>query len=201
MTQTLTTPRSIGARTSALRRSPEQSRQDFTTLLDVLSRPGKIGRLDVPDGVPGTALAACGLLDVEVGTHVLADDQDWAEAVHVATKAPRAHLREARTVIALRPVTADEVAGLSRGSAIDPEYGTRLFTPVESVGFGATVLSLHGPGIRGERRLAVDGLPVEVIEALVAANAGFPAGIDTFLVAADGSVVGLPRTTRIGIGD
>lgn len=205
MTETLTpadTSVSVGARTRALRRTPEQTRQDFTTLLDVLSRPGKIGRLDVPDGVPGTALAACGLLDVEVPTHVLADDQAWVDAVHAATNAPRAEPGSARTVVALRPVTAGEIVELNRGDALDPELGARLFTPVETVAVeapGAVVLSLTGPGIRDERRLAIRGLPVDVIEALIAANAAFPAGVDTFLVAADGSVAGLPRTTRVRV--
>jgi alpha-D-ribose 1-methylphosphonate 5-triphosphate synthase subunit PhnH len=58
---------------------------------------------------------------------------------------------------------------------------------------------LSGPGIRGERQVVVDGLAVEVVEALIAANSAFPAGVDTFFVAADGSVIGLPRTTRVRI--
>ncbi|MGP4097489.1 phosphonate C-P lyase system protein PhnH [Nonomuraea sp. KM90] len=61
------------------------------------------------------------------------------------------------------------------------------------------VLVLSGPGVPGTRRLRVTGLAREVFAALAAANAGFPAGVDTFLVAADGTVAGLPRSTRIEI--
>ncbi|MBI0385230.1 phosphonate C-P lyase system protein PhnH, partial [Streptomyces albiflaviniger] len=48
-----------------------------------------------------------------------------------------------------------------------------------------------------ERHLAVRGLIEETAAALAAANAAFPCGMDVFLVAADGSVAGLPRTTRV----
>lgn len=203
-----TTESGAGARAKALRRDSDNSRRDFTTLLDVLARPGTIGVLDVRDGAPAVAIAACGLLDVEVGTHVIsglaADEQSWADAVYAATNAPRSELGTARTVVALRPVTALEIADLNRGDALNPEHGARLFAAVDSVaepGTAAdeTVLSLSGPGIRGVRQLAVRGLAVSVFEALIAANASFPAGVDTFLVAADGAVAGLPRTTRVRI--
>ncbi|MFC7583667.1 phosphonate C-P lyase system protein PhnH [Nonomuraea antimicrobica] len=62
-----------------------------------------------------------------------------------------------------------------------------------------TVLTLSGPGVPGTRRLRVAGLHRDVFAALAAANAAFPAGIDTFLVARDGTVAGLPRSTRIEI--
>ncbi|MFD0647648.1 phosphonate C-P lyase system protein PhnH [Streptomyces malaysiensis subsp. malaysiensis] len=94
-------------RIRALRRTPQQSQLDFTALLDVLARPGRVRRLAVPDAAPAAAVAACGLIDVEVPVHVLTDpDPDsaaWADAVYAATGAQRAELPAARTVIALRP--------------------------------------------------------------------------------------------------
>jgi alpha-D-ribose 1-methylphosphonate 5-triphosphate synthase subunit PhnH len=58
-------------------------------------------------------------------------------------------------------------------------------------------LSLSGPGVPGTRQLAVRGLPPAVFDAISEANQAFPAGIDTFLVTADGKVAGLPRSVRI----
>lgn len=194
-----------GARVGALRRTATDAQRDFTTLLDVLARPGKIGRLQVPAGVPAAALAACGLVDVEVELRVLTGDdtegQDWGEAVHAATSAPRSELEFARTVLALRPVTADEVAQLPRGDALNPERGARLFATVDELtpGDGPLTLRLTGPGVPGERLLGVRGLPAAVFEALATANSGFPLGVDTFLVAGDGAVAGLPRSTRLSI--
>jgi alpha-D-ribose 1-methylphosphonate 5-triphosphate synthase subunit PhnH len=234
-----------GARVGALRRTPSASQRDFTTLLDVLSRPGKVGCLAVPDGVPAVALAAA-----EVALHVLdgvaddgshnpespadtahtagavsADDsgvRGWGAAVHAVTNAPRTELEFARTVLALRRVTADEVRRLPRGDALNPERGARLFAAVaglEAEGSeqdgsapggpapagapadaDAVPLRLTGPGVREERLLTVRGLPAGVFTALAAVNDAFPLGVDTFLVAPDGSVAGLPRSTRIVVG-
>lgn len=205
MTETMpaAAPRGAGAMAGALRRTPAQSQRDFTVLLDVLARPGKRAALRVPDGVPPAALAAAGLVDVEVPLHVLADGTRdgarWAEAVHAAGNAPRSELEFARTVLALRPVTPDEVARLPRGDALDPERGARLFASVAELtdGRGGVRLRLAGPGVPGERVIGVRGLSAEVFTALAAANSGFPLGVDTFLVAADGTVAGLPRTTRV----
>jgi alpha-D-ribose 1-methylphosphonate 5-triphosphate synthase subunit PhnH len=196
------TPRSAGAMAGALRRSPAESQRDYTVLLDVLARPGKRGVLRVPDGVPPAALAAAGLVDVEVPLCVLADpaqEGGWDAAVHAASNAPRSELEFARAVLALRAVTPAEVACLPRGDALNPERGARLFASVAGLtdGSAGVRLRLAGPGIPGERTLGVQGLPAAVFTALAAANSAFPLGIDTFLVAADGTVAGLPRTTRV----
>ncbi|WP_372350847.1 phosphonate C-P lyase system protein PhnH [Streptomyces sp. KL116D] len=188
----------------ALRRTSVASQRDFTALLDVLARPGRVRELEVPEGAPAAALAACGLLDVEVRTHVLAspDDTLWAEALHAATSAPHAELSRARTVVALRPVTADDITALAVGTPLAPENGARLFASVDALdgdGPHDVDLLLSGPGIPdgSERRLRVRGLDPTVLEALARANSSFPCGVDVFLVAADGRVAGLPRTTRV----
>ncbi|MCQ8186982.1 phosphonate C-P lyase system protein PhnH [Streptomyces rugosispiralis] len=193
-------------RVRALRRMPQQSQRDFTALLDVLARPGRIRRLTLPEAAPAAAVAGCGLIDVEVPVHVLTgpdpDSAAWAEAVYAATGAPRAALPDARTVIALRPLTPEDIAALHRGTPLDPETGARLFAQVDAVGGQGphdTELLLSGPGVPDgtERRLAVRGLTADTVAALAAANAEFPCGVDLFLAAADGSVAGLPRTTRV----
>nr|WTB33480.1 phosphonate C-P lyase system protein PhnH [Streptomyces sp. NBC_00830] len=193
-----------GAWVRALRRTPQDSRSDFTVLLDVLARPGRVRQLTVPDGTPPAAVAACGLLDVEVSSHVLTAPgaAAWADAVHEATGAPRAGLSAARTVVALRPLTAEDIAALAVGTPLDPETGARVFAQVEAVGGEGphdVDLLLAGPGVPDgeDRRLAVRGLSAPVVAALAEANADFPCGVDVFLVAADGQVAALPRTTRL----
>ena len=52
--------------------------------------------------------------------------QAWADAVHAATEAPRVpELSAARTVVALRPLTADRHRGPGRGDALNPEHGAQ----------------------------------------------------------------------------
>ncbi|MBB5935473.1 phosphonate C-P lyase system protein PhnH [Streptomyces zagrosensis] len=210
-----------GARARALRRSPQESQRDFTVLLDVLARPGRIGALRTAAGAPVAAVAACGLADVEVALHVLAadgsEDAAWAQAVYTATGALNTTAAAARCVVALRPLTVEDVGVLHRGEPLDPETGARVFAQVDTLTDGAlaggvhgaddrdgaegdaVLLSLTGPGIADENRLAVRGLSATTVQALSEANADYPRGIDVFLCARDGSVAGLPRTTRVRV--
>ncbi|HEY3681779.1 MAG TPA: phosphonate C-P lyase system protein PhnH [Streptosporangiaceae bacterium] len=194
-----------GADVRAVARTAEQTQVDFRVLLDALSRPGTIGRLDAPAGAPAATVPAAGLADVEVRLAVYArpGDQRWAAAVYAATGAPYAGPEEARMVLALRPPTPDELRALPRGDALAPELGARLVIAVGALRHspepGDVALTLRGPGVRDTAALAVSGLDAAVFAALEEVNAGFPAGVDTFLVAADGTVAGLPRTTRIEI--
>ncbi|WP_165969890.1 phosphonate C-P lyase system protein PhnH [Nonomuraea terrae] len=212
---TVTEVRGIGVYVRAVTPTAAQAQADFRVLLDVLSRPGVLGRVGRGDGPAALAVAA-GLADVEVPTAVLTapGEEHWAQALHLGTSAPPAAPQAARMVVALRPPAAEEITALPRGDALHPEFGARLIAAVTVLeGEGpvpsalevpgargpGVVLSLSGPGVPGARRLRVAGLPREVFAALAAANADFPAGVDTFLVAADGTVAGLPRSTRIEI--
>ncbi|WP_433430835.1 phosphonate C-P lyase system protein PhnH [Nonomuraea sp. CA-141351] len=190
----------IGVHVRAMTPTPAQAQADFRALLNALSRPGVLDAVGRADGPPALTVAA-GLADVEVPTAVLTDsgDEHWARALHLATSAPVAPPEAARMVVALRPPTAAEIAAMRRGDALHPEHGTRLIAAVTTLGEEGVGLALRGPGVPGTRRLRVAGLPRAVFAALAEANAGFPAGIDTFLVAGDGTVAGLPRSTRIEI--
>jgi alpha-D-ribose 1-methylphosphonate 5-triphosphate synthase subunit PhnH len=64
---------------------------------------------------------------------------------------------------------------------------------------GTTVIALSGPGVPGSRRIEVAGPPPAMFRALAAVNTAFPAGVDVFLVAGDGTVAGLPRSSHITI--
>jgi alpha-D-ribose 1-methylphosphonate 5-triphosphate synthase subunit PhnH len=55
---------------------------------------------------------------------------------------------------------------------------------------------LKGPGIKGESRLSVSGLPTGIIAMLADNHALFPRGVDLVLAGPDG-VAALPRTTRV----
>lgn len=187
----------------ALTRTPTQSQQDFRLLIDVLCRPGTVRALELaarPD-VPAAAVVAAGLADVEVSLAVLEDGERWAAALHSATGASTAPLATAQLVVALRTPMAPEILALARGDALHPELGSRLVIAVSALGEPDAPVTLHlrGPGVVDENELRISGIPADVLEALSLANAEFPAGVDTFLVAADGRVAALPRSSRIRI--
>lgn len=189
---------SVARAVESVRRTPELAQRDFRTLIDVLARPGVVGQLEVRPPAPAATIPVAGLADLEVSLAVLSSDTEWRRVVELVTAARPAALEQARMVLALRPITPDEIALLSKGDPLAPELGARLVQAVDALGeAGEVSLSLRGPGVPGTRRLAVRGLPVPVFDALSEANQAFPAGIDTFLVAADGKVAGLPRSVRI----
>jgi alpha-D-ribose 1-methylphosphonate 5-triphosphate synthase subunit PhnH len=196
----------VGSYVQSLTVPPDVAQADFRALLAALAEPGTLTTITPPAGVPAALAVAAGLADVEVPVCVLtgAGTEHWTQALQLATSAPSARLEDARMIVALRSPSVDEVAALPRGDALHPELGARLIltvaglTVAEDTGTG-TVLALAGPGVPGSRRIRVSGPPSEVFHALAAVNTAFPAGVDTFLVAADGTVAGLPRSTRISI--
>ncbi len=76
------------------------------------------------------------------------------------------------------------------------EYPDRSTTVVLAAGLNETAVVLKGPGINGELRTILP-LPAGDFLAQWADNrARFPRGVDLLLVR-NGTVIGLPRTTRI----
>jgi alpha-D-ribose 1-methylphosphonate 5-triphosphate synthase subunit PhnH len=198
--------------------TPGGAQAVFRATLDVLARPGAVKRLpsaaDEPLAahVPAALLPLLALADLSTPVCVV-DEEDaagltaWDEIVRVATNAPRAPLGAARLVAALRPLTAGELAGLRTGTAAAPEDGALACLAVAGIATAtdpgsehdsaAMRLRLSGPGVPGTRTVAVTGLPAGFAAARRGLVAGFPAGADLLLIAPDGAMTGLPRTTTL----
>jgi len=206
------TPTATLADPAAARLTGACSQRAFSVLLDTLARPGSVGSLDavgLPDGVPPALVLPLALADVEVSVAIVAADDTWQRFVVDVTGARTAPPDEAAMVVHLTTPDRDAVLALRRGTGESPEGGARLAVAVEAVQAyeagtpvdGALVLEVSGPGVDGTRRLAVAGLPATVLDAIATANRVFPAGIDTWLVAPDGSIAALSRSTRLALAD
>ncbi len=87
----------------------------------------------------------------------------------------------------------DDLSGFYSGSERFPDQSCTLLVQLEGLDGGPT-LAWSGPGILGQREVS---LPVPgVLWQQRAAHSDFPRGLDLFF-AADQSVIGLPRSTRI----
>jgi len=87
------------------------------------------------------------------------------------------------------------LAAFNAGTDADPESSTTLVLDVDAWREGEG-WRLSGPGIGGERQLAVQGLPADFAAQWAHNHAAFPRGVDAYLTSAQ-ALVGLPRTTRI----
>ncbi|MEU6654391.1 phosphonate C-P lyase system protein PhnH [Streptomyces sp. NPDC046900] len=186
---------------AAAKLRPAQAQGVFRAVLDALAQPGRVTRF--PAGVPGTVppalLPVLALADLGTGVCVLEEDgsRRWSDAVGVATNAPAVPLEQARLAAAVRPVAAEEILRLARGTADAPEDGAVLCLPVTALEGGPSTWRLSGPGVPGERAVAPLGLPEGFVAARAELVGGFPAGADLLLATPDGRVMGLPRSTTV----
>ncbi|MBL1118048.1 phosphonate C-P lyase system protein PhnH [Streptomyces sp. 110] len=188
---------------TAAKLRPAQAQGVFRAVLDALARPGTVTRFpsDALGVVPSALLPVLALADLGTGVHILEEDgsRRWSDVVSVATNAPAVPLEKARLAAAVRPVAAEEIPRLARGTAEAPEDGAVLCLPVAALEGGASAWRLSGPGVPGERDIAPRGVPDGFVAARAEAVGGFPAGVDLLLATPDGRVMGLPRSTTVTI--
>jgi alpha-D-ribose 1-methylphosphonate 5-triphosphate synthase subunit PhnH len=173
----------------------DTSQRTFRAVLDALARPGLPALLPGAD-VPAALLPVLALADLDTPACVLGDtaEGDWVGALTTVTSAPVAPIGDARLVAALRPLAPGELAAVRTGSAGAPEEAALVALAVPALD-GGPALTLTGPGVPGTRTVAPRDLPPDLV-ATRAATA-FPAGADLLLVTPDGTVLGIPRSTRI----
>ncbi|MEE2033479.1 phosphonate C-P lyase system protein PhnH [Rhodococcus chondri] len=178
---------------------PVVAQRVYRSVLDAFTRPGRVRTL--PDTeFPPALLPALALADLETGVTVLeADDTDWSEVLAVATGAPVAAAAHSKYVTVLRPVAAEDLATADRGCALSPESAATVVCAIPSLDGGVPV-TLTGPGIAETEAISPQGFDEALWNARAVATADFPAGIDLLLVADDGTMLGVPRTTRVRTG-
>jgi len=189
------------------------SRAVYRSLLDALARPGAVSPPvpGVAASIPPALLPLLSLADLDVTFSLISwDDDAWTDVVASVTGArPVGDLADADIVAALRPPSPSEIDLLRTGDAFRPELGSRLVIACGALGLvgddetnrieqaDETIrFTVEGPGASPSRTVIAAGLDAAVIARLAERNAAFPAGVDTWLVAADGSMIGLPRSVR-----
>lgn len=178
----------------------------FRAVMDALANPGRMQALAAPLQAPaGLApeLAAVALTLCDHDTNV------WLDPSLIESEAVVAWLRFHTAA----PLTTDparaQFALVSGAAALPPlaqcalgtdEYPDRSTTIVLSVPMldGGTDLVLRGPGVDGHTHIAPQGLPADFFDQWSSNCAEFPRGVD-LLLAGEGQVLGLPRTTRIAL--
>lgn len=177
--------------------SDRSSLATFHALLEALSRPGR--RVPWPAPLPGDIVDAIimarvgdALLDTETTFYTL--DPRLRERFQnlgaAAAPIPNAEFIFADAAESKLTLVASEA---SVGSWMAPEDGASLVIAAPFDGTLAAVL--RGPGIQGERRLALPRIPRAFWE-VRNRRIAYPLGWDLFLVEERG-IIGIPRTTDV----
>ena len=183
--------------------TPRASREQraFRALLDAMSRPGSVHRLE-SGSQPGAAILALfeALVDHEVSFAVVPPAAETTEAILRLTGRRLAPVSEAAYVLATGPGIEVALANACTGDPEYPDRGATVIAVVESLaaepGPGLELV-LQGPGINGCCSLRVAGLPPRAVPLFLERNAEVPLGVDLVLLAPDGRLTCLPRYTRI----
>jgi alpha-D-ribose 1-methylphosphonate 5-triphosphate synthase subunit PhnH len=180
----------------------QQSQRTFRIVLDAVAHPGRVfaltDRIEPPAPLHTAAAAlALTLLDFEtplwVDLTVGADARDW---LRFHTGAPIVERpRDAGFALVADSGRLPALDVFSRGTDERPERSATLIVQVADLR-PHEGHRLTGPGIAGEARLAVRGLPATFWDALRDNHAQFPRGVDVLLTAGP-RLAALARTTRV----
>lgn len=171
------------------------TRRTFRALLDATARPGTV--TPAPTEPADHAVLAT-LVDHEVGLHT--EDDRLREALATAGRLTPAPF-ETADLIHVHGGTDGRIGEAARGTLKEPGEGATVVVRVDGLAAGAgdepadgvVTVAVTGPGVDGERRLRVAGLPAAEIEAVAAATDGFPRGIELVLAAPE-RIAALPRS-------
>ncbi len=175
----------------------------FRTVLQAMSRPGRIQAVHCDAQVPAEAHPAA----AAVLLALLDQDCTLWLSPRLARSSAGVYLRfHTGCCLVDTPAQAqfawvaggDEfpvLATLAAGSEFEPEDSATCIAQVDSLD-DATGWVLRGPGVQGVQHLAVRGLPQDFPDQWLANHTRFPLGVDLLLTAGD-RLAGLPRSTSL----
>ena len=172
----------------------------FRAILEATAHPGRIVSLAAASaGCPlGSAATAIALTLCDIDTPVWLDVAAAPAAQYLAFHcgAPLApDLGEARFAFIGNPAGLPPLDEFALGSDEYPERSATLVIEAGGLAQGSG-MRLAGPGIRGETRLGVVGLPTRFWAERAALSGLFPRGLDVLFVSGR-DLAALPRSTRI----
>ncbi|HML09248.1 MAG TPA: phosphonate C-P lyase system protein PhnH [Stellaceae bacterium] len=173
----------------------------FRAVLDAMANPGRIVTMPValPCSLPlGAAAAAIALSLCDGDTPVWLDTASAAASSYLIFHcgAPLAAMPgEASFAFLTDPAAMPPLDSFALGTDEYPERSATLVIEVPRLA-DAGGLRLRGPGIKGEARLEIAGLPARFWVERAALAELFPRGLDILFVCGD-ALVAVPRSTQI----
>lgn len=176
------------------------SQRVFRIVLSALSNPASLHALADLPVPPAPMHAAAGAVLLTLSDY---ETPVWLQS---PTEASAAWLRfhcgtplvtkakEAQFALIDRPLAMPPLSGFAQGLAEYPDRSATLIVQVR--GFSSEGPLFSGPGINGQRRIGIDGLPSDFWQSWQNNRAIAPLGVDILFVSGT-SVVGLPRSIDV----
>lgn len=175
----------------------------FRTVLEAMSRPGRVQRLNLrlapPAALaPATAAVLLTLVDAETSLWLDAGSRTETEAwARFHCGCPLA-VSPSEAAFILATGAPPPLGALLQGTDEEPESGATLILQVGGLESGHG-WRLRGPGIQREHRLHVAGAPQGFLAAWAIQRGLYPRGVDIILCAGE-QVAALPRGISIEEG-
>lgn len=184
-----------------------QSQTTFRAVMDALANPGTQRKVVTPTAMQGRLTPELAGIMLTLADHdtsiwlddALRDDAGVRDFVSFHTGATVVgEPGRATFAFATSARHLPRLDQFNLGTQEYPDRSTTIVLAVPALG-GGPDLSLRGPGVKDRLHIDPLGLPADFITQWSANRGLFPRGID-LLLAADGHVLGLPRSTRIAEG-
>ena len=179
----------------------------FRKVLDAMARPGKIVELpDLEINAPTKNKFPCLVLLTFLDSHVKfkvldidnkVDSEEIAGYISSSTGSQEASVENSDFILIYGGSAGGLIRRMKKGSPKYPDESTTLIYDVESIGEDGVLMTLSGPGICSDHRLAVKGIEEAEITELISVNRDFPMGIDAIFSDKNGKVVCIPRSTTV----
>lgn len=177
-----------------------QERETFLALMWALSHPGQARDLAMkPQDLGGLEWVGQAILDLETSFYT-PDSALRAAFLRLGARATTPEGAEYQFYPEVGVRSLETLHQAPIGTLLAPEQSV---TVVVGCALGSGMkLRLSGPGIQGQREIAVQGLPPD-FWVLRNQRTSFPLGWDVFLLSEQGhrQVIGIPRSTKVeGVG-
>lgn len=183
------------------------AQRHFRVLLDAMSRPGKISKLNDTDIHPpiglnkASALIGFALLNADVKFWVDPALNEIIEYIKLNTASDWAVSSEADFIFGSKTNDLTAVFEAKTGSLLYPEAAATVIFQIHLLGenkFPESMdISLKGPGVKEKNTFFASGLSEQLLEMVQLKNIEFPLGIDLILVDHYNQFVCIPRSNTI----
>ena len=180
----------------------------YRKLLNAMTHPGKSHSIDSDHNDRDEhwlllQVASC-LMDHEV-TFALSDPfkESMGRLIVEKTGSQSAGWAQADFILIDGGASHGRAEEAKRGSLAFPDKGATLLYCIPNIitnpGTHPNRIRLSGPGIEHPITPQVEGLDIDEYRLLRDINSAYPLGIDAFVIKANDTIMGLPRSTRIEV--